>query len=98
MVRRTGNHQFFTVGYIALLVVTLLVSCLQELGLSSETKYSTFNQSENFLTSWLLNRNILIKKVHEKSWRIGIKYEEGTNFTPAQKRELEKAVEEAFNV
>ena len=98
MVRRKGNHQFFTVGYIALLVATLLVSCFQELGPSSETKYSTFNQSENFLTSWFLNRNILIKKVHDKSWRIGIKYDEGTNFTPAQKKELETAVEEAFNV
>ena len=37
--------------------------------------------------------------VHEKKkWRIGIKYDDGIDFTEEQRKELETAIEEAFNV
>ena len=84
-------------AYIALLVTTLLVSCYPGSEPSADTKFSSFDQSRNPFLSWFFNRKILIKMVHEKKWRIGIKYDKDTNFTPDQKKELETAIEKALN-
>lgn len=79
--------------YIILLAI--VVACTPT---DSTTKHSNFSQDRNRLASWHANRKILIKIVHKDKWRIGIKYDKDTNFTPDQKKELEIAIEESLMV
>lgn len=98
MVSQNGNYRLFAEAYIALFAVTLLVTCSPELEPSSDTKHSSFNQANNPIKIWYLNRKILIKMVHEEKWRIGIKYDKELGYSEGQKKELEAAVKKALDM
>lgn len=100
MMSRKGNYRLFPVAIIAMSITTILVSCFPRLQPSSGTKHSGLHQGKDSLSilhrHWYYRNKLLIKMVHEKKWHIEIKYDNGINFTKDQKKELEKAIEEAL--